>query len=121
MSIVKTKPTSPGRRGVVKVVHPELYKGRPLASLVEKKSKSAATVVAGVVCPVVNTGVFLIGCSLFFMEKILLCKMLNTLKTMKKIALKLTKYFLSGKFCLTNLLKLLLDFLPHCYNFVYVF
>lgn len=39
-------------------------------SLVEKKSKSAATVVAGVVCPVVNTGVFLIGCSLFFMEKI---------------------------------------------------
>ncbi len=41
MAIVKTKPTSPGRRGVVKVVHPELYKGRPLASLVEKKSKSA--------------------------------------------------------------------------------
>ncbi len=41
MAIVKTKPTSPGRRGVVKVVHPELYKGRPLASLVEKKSKTA--------------------------------------------------------------------------------
>ena len=41
MAIVKSKPTSPARRGVVKVVHPELYKGRPLASLVEKKSKSA--------------------------------------------------------------------------------
>ncbi len=41
MAIVKTKPTSPSRRGLVKVVHSELYKGRPLASLVEKKSKTA--------------------------------------------------------------------------------
>ncbi len=41
MAIIKTKPTSPSRRGLVKVVHSELYKGRPLASLVEKKSKSA--------------------------------------------------------------------------------
>src|SRR5688572_18181229 len=41
MALVKVKPTSPGRRGMVKVVNDELYKGRPLASLVEKKSKTA--------------------------------------------------------------------------------
>jgi large subunit ribosomal protein L2 len=35
------KPTSPGRRGMVKVVNPDLYKGRPFAALVEKKSKTA--------------------------------------------------------------------------------
>lgn len=41
MALVKVKPTSPARRGMVKVVNPDLYKGRPIASLVEKKSKSA--------------------------------------------------------------------------------
>ena len=40
MPVVKTKPTSPGRRFVVKVVNPELHKGRPLDSLVEKKQKT---------------------------------------------------------------------------------
>jgi len=40
MAIVKTKPTSPGRRFVVKVVNPDLYKGRPESSLTESKSKS---------------------------------------------------------------------------------
>ncbi|MEC5399462.1 50S ribosomal protein L2 [Uliginosibacterium sp. H1] len=39
--LVKVKPTSPGRRGVVKVVNPNLYKGRPEASLVEKQSSTA--------------------------------------------------------------------------------
>jgi large subunit ribosomal protein L2 len=39
--LVKVKPTSPGRRGLVKVVHPHLYKGRPEASLVESQSKTA--------------------------------------------------------------------------------
>lgn len=39
--LVKVKPTSPGRRGVVKVVTPFLYKGRPEASLLEKQSKTA--------------------------------------------------------------------------------
>ena len=39
MPVIKVKPTSPGRRGVVKVVHPDLYKGRPHAALVEKKAK----------------------------------------------------------------------------------
>lgn len=37
-------------------------------SVIEKKSKAAATVTAAIVCPVVNTGVFLIGCLLFFMD-----------------------------------------------------
>lgn len=40
MAIVKCKPTSPGRRFVVKVVNPDLYKGRPYAPLVETLRKS---------------------------------------------------------------------------------
>ncbi len=41
MALVKVKPTSPARRGMVKLVNPDLYKGRPFAGLIEKKSKSA--------------------------------------------------------------------------------
>ncbi len=41
MALIKVKPTSPGRRAVVKVVTPGLYKGRPLAALVERKNKTA--------------------------------------------------------------------------------
>lgn len=41
MALVKVKPTSPARRGMVKLVNPDLYKGRPLSALIEKKSKSA--------------------------------------------------------------------------------
>ncbi len=40
MAIVKSKPTSAGRRHVVRVVTPDLHKGKPHAALVEKKSKS---------------------------------------------------------------------------------
>jgi large subunit ribosomal protein L2 len=40
MAIVKAKPTSPGRRGVVQVKHSHLHKGAPFAGLIEKKSKS---------------------------------------------------------------------------------
>ncbi len=40
MAIVKTKPTSPGRRFVVKVTNPDLHKGAPHEPLVAKKSKS---------------------------------------------------------------------------------
>jgi len=39
MAVVKVKPTSAGRRGLVKVVNPELHKGEPYAPLVEKKSR----------------------------------------------------------------------------------
>ena len=47
MAVVKCKPTSPGRRFVVKVVNPDLHKGRPYAPLVEKKSKSGGRNNAG--------------------------------------------------------------------------
>jgi large subunit ribosomal protein L2 len=40
MAILKTKPTSAGRRFVVKVVNPDLHKGSPYEPLVAKKSKS---------------------------------------------------------------------------------
>ena len=40
MPVLKTKPTSPGRRFVVKVVHPELHSGEPYKPLTEKKTKS---------------------------------------------------------------------------------
>lgn len=39
MAIIKCKPTSPGRRHVVKVVHPDLHKGSPYAPLLESQSK----------------------------------------------------------------------------------
>jgi large subunit ribosomal protein L2 len=41
MALIKVKPTSAGRRGMVKVVHSHLYKGRPFAALVEKQTKTA--------------------------------------------------------------------------------
>ena len=39
--LVKVKPTSPGRRGLVKVVTPGLHKGKPVTSLLERKSRKA--------------------------------------------------------------------------------
>ena len=47
MPVVKSKPTSPGRRFVVKVVNPDLHKGQPYAPLVEKKSKNGGRNNAG--------------------------------------------------------------------------
>ncbi len=41
MALVKVKPTSAGRRGMVKVVHSELHKGAPYAPLLAKKSRTA--------------------------------------------------------------------------------
>ncbi|HRP75832.1 MAG TPA: 50S ribosomal protein L2, partial [Rhodocyclaceae bacterium] len=41
MAIVKLKPTSAGRRAMVKVVNAELYKGRPYAALIEKQSRGS--------------------------------------------------------------------------------
>jgi len=40
MALVKTKPTSAGRRFVVKVQTPELHKGAPHRALLQKKSKN---------------------------------------------------------------------------------
>src|SRR5215472_11770355 len=41
MALVKVKPTSAGRRALVKVVNPNLHKGRPLASLTERKIRGS--------------------------------------------------------------------------------
>ncbi len=37
---------------------------------IEKKSKNAAVICSAVVCPVVNTGIFLLGCCVFFIDTI---------------------------------------------------
>lgn len=41
MAVVKVKPTSPGQRAVVKVVHKHLHKGKPEASLLEPQKQNA--------------------------------------------------------------------------------
>jgi large subunit ribosomal protein L2 len=41
MALVKVKPTSPGRRSLVKVVSPDLHKGKPHAPLLEPQSRRA--------------------------------------------------------------------------------
>jgi large subunit ribosomal protein L2 len=47
MAIVKSKPTSPGRRFVISVKTPELHKGSPYEPLVEKKSRNGGRNNAG--------------------------------------------------------------------------
>src|SRR5204862_7948382 len=41
MALVKVKPTSNGRRSLVKVVNPNLHKGSPVASLVESQKRGS--------------------------------------------------------------------------------
>jgi large subunit ribosomal protein L2 len=41
MPLVKVKPTSAGRRSLVKVVNPNLHKGKPLAALTEHKKRGS--------------------------------------------------------------------------------
>ncbi len=41
MALIKVKPTSAGRRAVVKVVNSALHKGQPFAALIEKKASKA--------------------------------------------------------------------------------
>ncbi|MCU7958875.1 MAG: 50S ribosomal protein L2 [gamma proteobacterium symbiont of Bathyaustriella thionipta] len=47
MALVKTKPTSPGRRFVVKVSNPDLHKGSPWGALLESNPKSGGRNNAG--------------------------------------------------------------------------
>ena len=35
---------------------------------IEKKNRTAAVIVSGIAAPIVNTGIFLLGCAMFFME-----------------------------------------------------
>ena len=39
-------------------------------NLLEKKNRYLAVIAAAIVCPIVNTGIFLIGCVLFFYETV---------------------------------------------------
>jgi len=41
MPLVKVKPTSPGRRGLVKVVNPDLHAGAPVARLTESRKRGS--------------------------------------------------------------------------------
>lgn len=41
MALVKVKPTSAGRRAVIKVVTPGLHKGKPYAALLERQTRSS--------------------------------------------------------------------------------
>ena len=50
MALVKVRPTSAGRRALVKLVNPELHKGAPHAALLEKKAKIDGRNNAGRVC-----------------------------------------------------------------------
>src|SRR4030095_7435844 len=47
MAVVKTKPTSPGRRFVIKIVNPELHKGEPHWPLVESQNRKGGRNNAG--------------------------------------------------------------------------
>ncbi len=47
MAVVKAKPTSPGRRFVIKVVNPELHKGKPFKPLLQKQSNTGGRNNAG--------------------------------------------------------------------------
>ena len=47
MALIKVKPTSNGRRSVIKLVNPELHKGQPFAGLVESQSRRAGRNNAG--------------------------------------------------------------------------
>jgi large subunit ribosomal protein L2 len=47
MALIKAKPTSPGRRFVVSVKTPGLYKGRPHSALIEKKGRTGGRNNAG--------------------------------------------------------------------------
>lgn len=38
--------------------------------LIEKKNRYVATILAAITCPVVNTGVFLVGCRVFFFDTV---------------------------------------------------
>ncbi|MCH9756885.1 MAG: 50S ribosomal protein L2 [Gammaproteobacteria bacterium] len=40
MVLLKSKPTSPGKRGEIRVVHRDIHKGKPFSALLDSKSKS---------------------------------------------------------------------------------
>ncbi|WWO98834.1 MAG: 50S ribosomal protein L2 [Candidatus Dasytiphilus stammeri] len=49
MTLIKCKPTSPGRRHLVRLVNPNIYKGRPFSSLTKSKLKTGGRNNQGVI------------------------------------------------------------------------
>src|SRR5499427_9617236 len=47
MPLIKVKPTSPGRRGLVKVVNPDLHAGGPIERLTESRKRGSGRNNAG--------------------------------------------------------------------------
>ena len=45
MALVKLKPTSPGRRSVVRLINKDLHKGEPYKNLIEKLLKRPAATI----------------------------------------------------------------------------
>lgn len=87
MAIVKCKPTSPGRRFVVKVVNQELHKGAPHAPLLEK-NRRLVVVTTMVVLPLVTSVVAIssiivwsISVATTKMASLPLSSVLNTIQT----------------------------------------
>ena len=67
--LVKVKPTSPGRRQLVKVVTPGLHKGKPVASLVERESKNAGRNVHGHITILDRRGLQAASCECYAVVK----------------------------------------------------
>ena len=68
MALVSMKPTSAGRRHMVKVVHPELHKGKPFAALTERRTALTAvttTVTSPLVIRVAATSVLIVSSTSF--------------------------------------------------------
>ncbi len=58
--------------------------------LFEKKNRLLAVIMAAIVCPIVNTGVFLLGCFVFFYDTIL------SWASVSEYSENITKYFIFG-------------------------
>ena len=53
-TVIKRKPTSPGRRFVVSVVDKDLHKGKPFAALTESKNRISGRNNRGKICRVLK-------------------------------------------------------------------
>jgi ribosomal protein L2 len=55
MAVVKQKPTTPGQRGMVKVITPGLHKGRPHRPLVESQTRTSGRKIDDPITMLVST------------------------------------------------------------------
>lgn len=92
MALVKVKPTSPARRGMVKLVNPDLYKGRPFAGLLEKNPKVQVVTTMAILRPAILvevTNSIIVSLTLFVTRMVLLQKwnVSSTIRTVRPILL----------------------------------